>query len=185
VKDNAPKADITALVLAFWAATQHAQPKWLSSKARDALLSDAKALATLVKRYGPDVIAAAARVVVPKDSGRPPELWANWTQNMRLACWFEEHAKLGTRNRYSDAALTLWTVEKLFTGKKESTRKAFLKKVKRSRQKGQEELKARGAWPPPTLPPTSEGQVELTAAEQAGVDGAMRKLMQAAGYRPK
>jgi len=109
------------------------------------LLSDAhaKKLATLVRKYGPEAIAKAAKAVVTRKPGRPSRGDFPYYERMHLADWLEEraeeHRAAGSRKPYTDAEIELY--ELLYGGEEEKRDlQKFRKTIKKARHRGRLEL---------------------------------------------
>ena len=115
---------------------KQAQPAELRSSLS---ASDAKELARLVGKYGPEVVAAEAHKVPLRGRGRPSRGDLPYYENMHLADWIEEqaekHRQAGSPKPYTDAEIDLYDLR--FSGeKKPPDFQKWRKTIKKRRQQG-------------------------------------------------
>jgi hypothetical protein len=105
--------------------------------------ADTKELARLVRKYGRDVVADAARKVTLRGPGRPSRSDLPYYERMHLADWIEEYAEeyrqAGHRAPLKQAKLDVY--EMLYAGKEgQRDLEKFLKTIKKKHQQGRREL---------------------------------------------
>jgi hypothetical protein len=100
---------------------------------------DLKELARLVRKYGSEPLAAAAKTIVPRSPGRPSRGLLPCYERMHLTDWIEEtaeeHRQAGSRKPYTDAEIDLYDLQ--FSGEaKPPDFQKWRKTIKKRRLQG-------------------------------------------------
>jgi hypothetical protein len=133
-----PKRKLDIRLLPLGAPTQPAniQPK-LSE-------SDTRALARLVRKYGPEAVIAEATMVSPRRPGRPSRGSLPYEERMNPADWFEDrvsdYRENGSRKPIMEAEIELY--ELMYSGEENPPDfMKFRKTLKKKRLQGRRELR--------------------------------------------